>query len=120
MPLPGRGRTVLKPVLGVVILGVLLSTGAKVFPIYSNSSQLADYIQDKAAQWAARNPSPGSVQAEVVHYARGLGLPVSAEQVSVTSDQGTLSIKVDYKVPVNLKVVTWNLHFTPWVLSRAY
>lgn len=120
MPLRDRAPAVLKPILGFSILGILLLTSARVFPVYSHSSQLADYIKDKAVRVAAENQTPGAVQADVVEYARRLGLPVSPEQVSVTSDSGTLSIKLDYKVPVDLEVVTWNLHFTPSVINRAY
>ena len=110
----------LKPILGLAILTVFLVIGARVFAVYSRSSQLADYIQDRAVRDAAANPSPRDVQAEVVEYARGLSLPLSPEQVSVTSDSGTISIKVGYTVPVDLAVTTWNLHFTPSVVSRAY
>jgi hypothetical protein len=120
MPLRDRGPAVLKPIFGLLIFGALLLICVRVFPIYSHSSQLADYIRDKAVRTAAESPAPGAIQADVVEYARGLGLPVSPEQVSVTSDSGTLSIKLDYRVPVNLEVATWNLHFTPSVISRAY
>lgn len=120
MPLRDRGPAVLKPILGLLILGALLLISVRVFPVYSHSSQLADYIRDMCVRSAAGNPAPGAVQADVVQYARGLGLPVSPEQVSVTSASGTLSIQVDYRVPVDLEVITWSLHFTPSVISRAY
>jgi hypothetical protein len=120
MPLRDRGPAVLKPIFGLLILGALLLTSARVLPVYSHSSQLADYVRDTGVRAAAANRVPGAVQADVVEYAHGLGLPVSPEQVSVTSDSGTLSIKLDYTVPVDLAVVTWNLHFTPSVISRAY
>ena len=120
MPLRDRRASILKPVLGLAILAVLLVISARVFPVYSRSSQLADYIRDRAVRDAAANPSPRDVQAEVVEYARGLALPLSPEQVSVTSDSGTISIKLDYTVPVDLAVATVNLHFTPSVISRAY
>lgn len=120
MPLRDRGPAILKPILGLLILSVLLLILARVVPVYSHSSQLADYIRDRAVRLAAENQPPAAVQADVVRYARGLGLPVSLEQVRVTSDSGTLSIKLDYRVPVDLEVVTWNLHFTPSVINRAY
>jgi len=120
MPLRDRGPAILKPILGFLILGALLLICARVFPVYSHSSQLADYIRDKGVRATAENQAPGAIQADVVEYARGLGLPVSPEQVSVTSDSGMLSIKLDYRVPVDLEVLTWNLHFTPSVISRAY
>jgi hypothetical protein len=120
MPLRDRRQSMLKPILGLAILAALLAICARVFPIYSRSSQLADYIRDRAVRESAANASPQEVQREVVAYARGLNLPLSPEEVRVTSDSGTLSIKLDYKVPVDLAVTTWNLHFTPSVISRAY
>jgi hypothetical protein len=120
MPLRQHLAAFPRPILAFLVFAILIFAGAKVFPIYSNSSQLADYIRDKAVKTAADDPAPGAIQADVVHYARGLGLPLSPEEVSVTSDHGTLSIKLDYVVPVDLAVATWNLHFAPSVVSRAY
>ncbi len=120
MPLRDRRTAILKPIAGLALLGAVILVGTRVVPVYNNSSRLADYIRDQAVRVAAQNPAAGEIQADVVQHARVLGLPVSAEQVSVTSDQGTLSIKLDYTVPVDLSIVTWNLHFTPSVISRAY
>lgn len=120
MPLRDRVLAILKPILSLLILSALLLISVRVFPVYSHSSQLADYIRDKAVRMAVENQAPVAVQADVVEYARGLGLPVSAEQVRVTSALGTLSIQLDYRVRVDLEVATWNLHFTPSVINRAY
>lgn len=120
MPLRDRGEGFLKLILALLVFAALIFTGVKVVPVYFNSSQLADYIKDRAVQATTENVEPDVIQAEVVHYARELGLPVSADNVSITSDPGMISIKLDYTVPVDLEVVTWNLHFTPSAVSRAY
>jgi hypothetical protein len=120
VPLRDRGAASLKPILALFLFAAFLFAGVRAFPVYFNSSRLADYIRVRAVQAAAATPAPGMLQADVVRYARQLGLPLSPDQVSVTDDHGTLSIKLDYTVPVNLKVFTWKLHFAPWVVSRAY
>lgn len=120
MALSDSRTGVLKPIAGLLVFGVIVLTATRVFSVYTSSSQLADYIRDKAVRVAPEGVSAAAIRADIVDHARGLGLPVSANQVSVTSDRGTLSIKLDYTVPVNLKLLTWNLHFTPSVLNRAY
>ena len=122
MPLSERGEGLLKLVVFLAILAGLIFTGVKTIPVYFNNSQLTDYIRDRAVRATVERPSQESVQAEVVHYAKELGLPVTSDDVEVTVDSATgiVKIKLDYTVPVDLKFYTWNLHFTPSAESKAF
>jgi hypothetical protein len=104
----------------LVLWGAFLLIGARAFPVYSSSSRLADYVRDLAVRASMQKSSPAQVQAEIVTYARSLGLPLADHEVHVTRSEDTIQINLDYTVPVSLGVFNWNLHFTPSVESRAY
>ena len=119
MPPPERGEGFLKTIIFLAFVVVVVFTAVKVFPVYFNNYQLSDYIRDRAVRAAVDRTSTDVVQTEVVRYGRSLGVELSNEEVQVTNDEGTVSIRVDYTVPIDLKIVTWNLHFTPSAESRA-
>ena len=120
MPVPGYREGVLKKVLVLFVFALFLVSAAKTATAYRSNSQLSDYIRDRAVRAASDGSSAELLQAEVVHRAASLGLPVTLDDVRVATQSGAVSIKLNYTVPVDLKVVTWNLRFTPEVESRAY
>ena len=119
MPPPERGEGFLKTIIFLSFVAAVVFTAVKVFPVYFNNYQLSDYIRDRAVRAAVDRTSTEVVRTEVVRYGRSLGVDLSGDEVRVTNDEGTVRIQVDYTVPVDLKLVTWNLHFTPSAESRA-
>ena len=119
MPLPERGQGYFKTIIFLAFVAALVFTAIQVFPVYFSNYQLSDYIRDRAVQAAVNRTSTGIVQTEVIHYARSLGVDLSEDNVRVTNEEGTVRIRVDYTVPVDLKVATWNVHFAPSAESRA-
>ena len=121
MPFSDSGEGLIKGIFTLAILVALGFVGVKVIPVYFNNSQFADYIRDRAVRATVeRTAAPEIIQAEVVHYARGLGLPVVSDNVRVTVADRRVSIQVDYTVPVDLEFYTWNLHFAPSAESQGY
>lgn len=119
MPLPERGQGYLKTIIFLAFVAALVFTAIKVFPIYFSNYQLSDYIRDRAVQAAVNRTSTDLVQTEVIHYARSLGVELGEDNVRVTNVEGTVRIRLDYTVPVDLEITTWNVHFTPSAESRA-
>jgi hypothetical protein len=119
MPPPERGEGSLKTIIFLAFVAALVFTAVKVFPVYFDNYQLSDYIRDRAVRAAVDRTGTDVVQTEIIRYGRSLGLELSEDNVRVTNDEGTVKIQVDYTVPVDLKVVTWNAHFTPFAESRA-
>ncbi len=54
----------------------------------------------------------------MVAFAQDHGVPVTADDVTVTVTS-RISISLDYSVPVDLKVYTLMLHFTPSAENRS-
>ncbi|HUI40496.1 MAG TPA: hypothetical protein VL523_00860 [Terriglobia bacterium] len=120
MPLLERGVGLLKSIFTLAILAAIVFAGIQTVPVYFGNYELSNYIRDRAVQATVERPSPEDLQNEVVHYARQIGLPVQPEDVQATSVNGNVSIRVDYSVPVNLGVYTWNAHFTPSAENQAF
>ena len=107
----GSGRAGL--IVRLAIIGFVLYVGIKVIPVYVLNYELADHLRQSALQAVANRLPDEAIQTEVVGYAQHLGLPVNRENVQVAVSSQAVSIRVDYTVPVDLKVYTWVLHFKP-------
>ena len=120
MPFPDGSEGLFKKVLLLSVLAVFVVTAAKTASIYRSSSELSDYVRERAVRAAAESVPANRLQAEVASYAASLGLPVKPADVRVATHPGAVSIKLDYTVLVNLRLFRWNLRFRPEVESRAY
>ena len=109
----GAGRV--KAIFSLLFVAVVIFLGIKIIPVYVNNYELQDFLRGLAVNTTVQyNPAPTveGVKAQVISKARSLGLPVTEDDVSVTLGH-TVSISVDYTVPVDLSVYTLTLHFTP-------
>jgi len=120
MPRSDSGEGFVKGIFTLAILALLVFVGVKAVPVYFDNYQLADYIRDRAIRASVERTAPDIIQNEVVRYAQNLGLPISRDNVRVTSGDLTVKIQIDYTVPVDLKFYTWNLHFAPSAENRAF
>jgi len=105
----GRG----KALFALAVLCALAYIAYKALPAYIENYQLSDYMRQLAVQATVERSAAEAVRQNVVEHAVSLGLPVARDQVTVTSNTQLVNIQVDYTVPINLKVYTWVLHFTP-------
>ncbi len=113
----GRGRA--KALLTIAFLGALIFSCIKIIPVYVNNYQLQDYIQNETPFWLTQRASVDAIRRNVMQKAEDLGLPVAAEQVKVEATGNRVGVSIDYTVPVDLKVYTLQLHFTPSSENRA-
>jgi len=113
------GRSFLGGILTLAVIAALIYVAFLTVPIYVNNYELEGYIRDLAIQASVARSPAGEIQKSVLAKALDLHLPVSADQIKVESNRGNIKIDVDYTVPVDLKVYTWVLHFTPSTSNRA-
>jgi cell division protein FtsL len=111
----GRFRTL----LSLAFLAAIIFVAIKTLPAYVNNYQLQDHIRQLSTQLAVRTtpPTADEVRGEVVAFAQDLGIPLTADNVTVTVAR-RISISLDYTVPVDLKVYILMLHFTPSAENR--
>ena len=103
-----------KALLALALLAAVLFTAIKTLPAYVNNYQLQDHIRQLSAQLAVRSTpaTPDDVTNEVVQFAQDHGIPLTPDNVRVTIGR-RVAIDLDYTVPVDLRVYTLRLHFTP-------
>jgi Domain of unknown function (DUF4845) len=113
------GQSRLKGLLTLAAIAAVIYVAVRTVPIYVNNYELGDYMRQLAIQATAARTPAAEIQQSVLAKASDLDLPVSADQIKVESNRGGVKIEVDYTVPVDLKVYTWVLHFTPSSSNRA-
>jgi hypothetical protein len=115
-----RGQGKMKAILSLAFLAAVAYAGVKIIPVYVQNYELQDYIRQIAVRATVDRTPAEAVQNNVVAHARdNLRLPITRENVKVQYSGRTITIDIDYTVPVDLKVYTLNLRFTPSAENRA-
>ena len=113
------GRITFKAILSLAFLGAVIYTSVKVIPVYVNKYELQDYLTNQTPFWVTQRATAEAVRANVLAKAQELGLPITADDVTVDATGNKVSVNVDFHVPVDLKVYTLQLHFTASSENRA-
>lgn len=112
------GRATLKTLLSIVFLVVVVYAGFKIIPVYVNSYELEDYIRQQNPFWLTQRAPADAIRNNILAKAKDLDLPVEPDQVKVEVGGG-VTVQLDYTVPVDLKVYTLQLHFSPSAQNRS-
>jgi hypothetical protein len=113
----GEGR--FKAFLSLAFLVAVIYCAFKIIPVYVDNYQLQDYIQNQTPFWLTQHATAEQVRNNILAKAQDLGLPLAAEQITVEATSVKLGVQIDYQVPVDLKVYTLQLHFTPSSENRS-
>jgi YbbR domain-containing protein len=117
MRLPEKGVGNVKLFFALIFLAIVAFVAIKVIPVYVNNYELNDDIRQLAIQATVDRSSAEGVQNKVLEYAKGLGLPIKRENVTVRVGN-EVAIDIDYTVPIDLKVYMLQLHFTPSAANK--
>ena len=113
------GKGTAKALFWLLVLLFLGYSGAKIIPLYVNNYQLQNYLVEQTPFWVTQRASSDVVRARVLAKAQDLDLPITKDDVQVEATQAKVVVSIDYTIPVDLKVYTLNLHFTPHSENRA-
>ncbi len=96
----------------VIWLAILIFVGlaAKEFvPARIDVAELEDYLVQSAAR--AHEASAKQIKANILHKAQELDLPVTKENLKVTSQGGKIRMRADYTIPIEMPFYTydWNV-----------
>ncbi len=119
MRLSESGRITFKAILSLAFLAAVIYAGFKTIPVYVNDYQLQDYLQNQTPFWLTQRASADAIRKNILAKAEDLGIPMVEENVTVEANQNRVSVSIDYRVPVDLKVYTLELHFTPSSENRS-
>ena len=117
MRLSEKGRGKVKLFFVLTFLAAVAFVAIKVIPVYVDNYELTDDIHQLAIQATVDHSSAEGVQTKALGYGKDLGLPINREDVTVRVG-GEVRIDIDYRVPIDLKVYTLELHFTPSAANK--
>ena len=108
-----RGAGKFKAILVTAILVFMIFAAFKMVPPYIAEYQLRDKMQETARYTSVTRSTPDQIKDTIFREMQDLNIPATREQLVVTSEGGRVSISLDYKVPIDLIVYKFDMHFTP-------
>ena len=104
----GEGRVGCIFWTAVLVIAVFLSW--KLIPVKVNNAEMVDYMTEVAQFQSAQKP-PEELKKLIIARAGELGIPLTKENVTVIRNGDRIRMTMDYTVPVDLLVFTYNWHF---------
>ena len=101
-----------KPFLGVAILLTFIYLCFELIPPFFKNYQFQDFLDSEARRTSYTTLTEDAIRSEVLREARGDDLPITVEQVHVTTGRLQVQINVDYTVHVDLIFFPQDLHFS--------
>jgi ABC-type amino acid transport substrate-binding protein len=106
------GKMTFKAVASLAFVAAVIFAGFKIIPVYVDNYQLQDFIQGQTPYWLTQRAPAEAIRKTILAKAQELELPVDEDNVKVEANQSKVTVNIDYTVPVDFKVYTWQLHFT--------
>ncbi|HWW51566.1 MAG TPA: hypothetical protein VN044_07500 [Verrucomicrobiae bacterium] len=99
----------------VVILGAMAFTAIKVFPVYFANYQLQDALESESRFALTGYPkkSVDDIRDDIWRKVQDLGVPADRNAIQVAVQNGSVSIGLDYSVPIDLSAYKFTLQFHP-------
>jgi len=113
-----RGQGKFKAILVTAILAFMVYAAVKMVPPYVAEYELSDKMQETARFASVNRNSPEQIRDTIWKTIEDLEIPATKDDVKVTASGGRVTINVDYKVPIDLMVYKFNLHFTPSTANK--
>ncbi|HVB88506.1 MAG TPA: hypothetical protein VNK23_17735 [Candidatus Dormibacteraeota bacterium] len=99
----------------LLILGAMAVAAVKIAPAYIDNYQFQDAINTEAQYALSSYPKKTNddIRQEVWKKAEDLNIPAKPEDIQLDTSSGTISISLDYSIPVDLYVYQFTLQFHP-------
>jgi hypothetical protein len=110
-----RGSSKRNLIITLLILGSMVFAGVKVVPVYFDNYQFQDAIENESRFALTGYPkkSADDVRDDVWQKAQELSIPAQKDDIHVDMQNGSVSISLDYSVPIDLAVYQFTLQFHP-------
>jgi hypothetical protein len=92
----------------VLVIAVFLSW--KLIPVKVNNAEMVDFMTEVAQFQSAQKP-PEELKTIIIARAAEIGIPLTKENLVVIRNGDRIRMTLDYTVPVDLVVFTYNWHF---------
>ena len=87
--------------------------GIKIVPVYFADYQFKDSLESESRFALTGYPkkNPDDVRNDIWKKANDLGIPATKDQIQVAMENGSVSIGLDYSVPIDLAFYQFTLQF---------
>jgi hypothetical protein len=108
-----KGSAKLNLVITLVILGAMIFAGIKIIPVYFADYQFKDSLNSESRFALTGYPkrSVEDVKDDIFKKTQELGIPAKRDDIVVAMENGSVSISLDYSVPIDLIVYQYTLQF---------
>jgi uncharacterized protein DUF4845 len=113
-----RGQGKFKAILVTAILVFMVYAAVKMVPPYVAEYELSDKMQETARFASVNRNSEEQIRDAIWKTIEDLQIPATKDDVKVTASGGRVTINVDYRVPIDLMVYKFDLHFTPSTANK--
>ena len=110
-----RGGSKMNLIITLLILGSMIFAAAKVVPVYFANYQFQDAIESESRFALTGYPkkSIDDIRDDVWQKAQELSIPVQKDDIRIDVENTSVSISLDYSVPIDLAVYQFTLNFHP-------
>lgn len=110
-----RGSSKTNLIITLFIMGSMIFAAVKVVPVYFANYQFQDAIESESRFALTGYPkkSIDDIRNDVWQKAQELSIPAEKEDIQVNVTNGSVSISLDYSVPIDLAVYQLSLQFHP-------
>ena len=110
-----RGGSKMNLIITLLILGSMVFAAVRVVPVYFANYQFQDAIESESRFALTGYPKKSieDVRDDVWQKAQELSIPVRKDDIRIDETNGSVTISLDYSVPIDLAVYQFTLNFHP-------
>lgn len=103
-----RGEGQFGCIVGLILLGIAIFVAYKMIPVKVRTAEMRGAVVDEAK--AAGTHNDEHIRAALLAKAQQEHLPVTDQDIRITRAQSTITIDVDYVVPIDFPGKTYEWH----------
>ena len=108
-----RGEGRFGAIVGLMVFALTIYVGFKTVPVMVRSYEFRDFLNEQA-RFAALRKNDADVRKSILKKANDLELPVTARDIRLNRTSNRFDVKVQYTVPIETPVYTYN-----WVFNES-
>src|SRR5262249_41570853 len=105
------GASRLKTIMVFAVLGFMAYVGLKVIPVLLSEYEFQDVMKTTARFAAVNRQGPDDIRKVLLVEAAKEDLPVHEKDIQVNANNGTVQIRADFSVIVDLQFYQWTINF---------
>lgn len=109
MQIDRKGEVKPSCILVLVLLAVAIFAAIRGVPPYYNSTQFLDEVDSATRSASSRGINEAKLMEKILNLANQYEQPVTRDHVSITKAGSNLVVKIDYSLPIDFGVTTYEL-----------